>query len=101
MEEGIKFGTFIEHAEYSGNLYGTRLASKFYIASLLCYVHVYLRVVNAFCNSQTEHDMETKLTSIDYSRQVAEGCRNSWLETLDNQLLVRFPYTVHVFGTVY
>ena len=43
-------------------------------------------------NLQTEHDMEMKLTSIDFSHQVAEGSRSSWPQTLGNQLIDGSPY---------
>ena len=31
--------------------------------------------------------MEMKFTSIDFSHRPAEGCRSSWLQTLDSQLI--------------
>ena len=45
-------------------------------------------------NSQTKHDMNMKLALLDFSRQVAEGCRSSssWLYTLGNQLINHSPY---------
>ena len=58
------------------------------------YSHIHLRLVNLrFYNSQTKHDMEMELTSIDFSRRVAEGFRfrSSWLQTLGNQLIDRSP----------
>ena len=36
--------------------------------------------------------MDVKLTFIDFSRQVAEGSRSSWLQTLGNQLFNHSPY---------
>ena len=51
-----------------------------------------LRLVKGVYNSQTEHSMEMKLTYVDFSRQVAEGCRSSWLQTLGNLLIDRSPY---------
>ena len=39
-----------------------------------------------------EHDIETRLTSIDFSRQGTKGFRRSWLQTLGNQLIDRSPY---------
>lgn len=40
-----------------------------------------------FYNSQTEHDTETKLTSINFSCLGAEGLGSSWLRVLGNQLI--------------
>ena len=51
-----------------------------------------LETHRSFYNLQTEHDMETTLTSIDFSRRVAEGSRSSWLQILGNQLIDRSPY---------
>ena len=46
----------------------------------------------SFYNSQTEHNMETKSASIDFSRRGAEGFRSSRLQVLGNQLIYRPPY---------
>ena len=40
-----------------------------------------------FYNSRTEHDIEMRLTSIDFSGQSAEGFRSSCLRTLSSQLI--------------
>ena len=51
------------------------------------YAHIYLKLLKVFNNSQTEHDMEVRFTSIDFSRKGTEGFRSTWLQTLDNQLI--------------
>ena len=43
--------------------------------------------VKSFHNSQTNHDTEMKLTSIDSFRRVAEGSRSPRLQILSNQLI--------------
>ena len=53
------------------------------------------------CNLQTEHDMEMKLTSIDFSCRVAEDSRSSWLQILDKQLNDRSPYTRYTHHKYY
>ena len=53
---------------------------------------VHLRLIKSFLNSQTEHDVEMKLTPIDFSHGVAEASRSSCLQTLGNQLIKRSPY---------
>ena len=54
-------------------------------------MHIHLRLLKIF-NSQTEVYTEMKLMSIDYSHQVAEGFRCSWLQALSNQLIDRSLY---------
>ena len=46
----------------------------------------------SFYNSRTKHDLKMKLTSVDFSRQGAEGSRSSWLQTLSDQLINRSPF---------
>ena len=45
-----------------------------------------------FYNPPAKHDMEMKFTSSNFSCQVAEGSRGSWLQILRNQLIDRSPY---------
>ena len=50
--------------------------------------------------------MELKLTSINFSCQVAEGSRSSWLQILGNPLIdhfpyIRYPYTHHKYHLLY
>ena len=52
---------------------------------------------SSFHNSQTEQDMETKLTSIDFSRRVTKESRSSRLQTLGNQLIDRSLYIRYTF----
>ena len=52
-----------------------------------------LETPSSFYNSQTKHNTKTKLTSIHFSRQVIEGSRSSWLQTLGNQLINCSPYS--------
>ena len=59
----------------------------------LYYVPVHLRHIKVFNNLKTKPDMEMKLASIKFFRQVAEGCRSSWLQILGNQLINHSPYT--------
>ena len=54
-----------------------------------------LETPSSFCNSRSKHDMEMKLTSINFSRRVLEGSRSLWLQTLGNRLIDQSPYTVH------
>ena len=62
------------------------------------YAHVHLRLVKLFVyNLRTKHYMEVKLTSIDFSRQVATDSRSLYLQTLGNQLINLFTiHYVHV-----
>ena len=55
--------------------------------SVLQYYTRVLETHQCFCNLQTERDVETKLTSVDFSRRVAEGSRSSLLQTLANQCI--------------
>ena len=48
------------------------------------------------CNSPTKHNMETKFSSVGFSAKVMKGFRNSWLQTLGNQLLDRSWYIRYV-----
>ena len=51
----------------------------------------------SFRNSQTEHDMETKHTSIDFSRQGPNNSRSLWLQTLSSQITVStIPHTLGI-----
>ena len=43
-------------------------------------------------NLQIKHDMEMKLTPINFSHQVAESSKSSWLQILGNQLINCSPY---------
>ena len=54
--------------------------------------HVHLKLIKFFLNSQTEHDMEMKFVSIDFSSRVVEGSRSSWLQIQGNQLIDCSPY---------
>ena len=36
--------------------------------------------------------MAMKLTSIDFSCQVEDDSRSSWMQTMGNQLIAHFPY---------
>ena len=46
----------------------------------------------SYYNLRTEHNIKTKLTSINFSRRGTEGFRSSWLQVLGNQLIDRSPY---------
>ena len=68
--------------------------------SFVC-VHTFNVFLPQLCH---EHDMEIKLIAIGFSRQVAEGFRSSWLQTLGSQLINRSPYigcTNHKFYLLY
>ena len=57
-----------------------------------------LNARSGFHDSQTQHYMEVKRTSIDFTRQVTEDYRSSWPQTMGNQLINRSPYiryTIH------
>ena len=54
------------------------------------------KLIKVFYNSQTRHDVEMKLTSTDFSRRVAEGCRSSWPQTLGNQPIDRSPHALRI-----
>ena len=50
----------------------------------------------SFSKSRTEHDMETKLTSLDFSHRGAEDFAISWLQVLGNRPIygsLNFRYT--------
>ena len=64
----------------------------------LYYVRVHLRLLKAFHNLQTEHDMETKPISIDFSHHVAEGFSSQSLQTLNSQLINHSPYVRYQYA---
>ena len=65
-----------------------------YLYYMYQYAVVHSRLIKAFIysSSQTEHDMEMELTTIDFFHQVTEDSRSSWLQILDNQLIDCSPY---------
>ena len=55
-----------------------------------------LETRSSFDNLWTKHDMEMKLTSIDFSRWVTEGYDNSWLQSLGITNLSIIPHTLGI-----
>ena len=53
----------------------------------LYYIHLHLRLLEAFATCKPNVILEMKLTSIDYSHQGAEDSKSLWLQTLGNQLI--------------
>ena len=80
-------------------LYRTMMASTL-ASNTLMHLHYYtvctlLWGSFKFNNSWTEHNMDTKITSINFSCWGAEGSRSSWWQTLGNQLIDHSPYIRH------
>ena len=67
------------------------LTMNFSAIHVLC-THTHLKLVQVFLNSQTEHNMEMKRTSIDYSRWVMEDFESPYLQTLGSRLVDGSPY---------
>ena len=71
--------------------FSVRPCYNFVLTEELYYAHIHLRLVQVFIDCKQSMIWGRNI-SIDFSRQVTEGCGSSWVQILGNQLINHSPY---------